>query len=247
MKIRAVIREKIWITILLLTCIIVAGASAGTILAAATSSTTLTPAQQQRLATIKSRGDEEIGRRLASLQNVFARINNAAKLTSSDKSYLIAEVNTEISGLTALRSALDAETTLSGARTDAQSIFKDYRVYALLFPKIWLVRVSNDQQVVESKLQALATKLQTRITTDQNAGKNVANLQSDLNDMTTQIKNAQSISLSIEQKVLPLQPSDYNTDHALLSGDNIQLKQAHTDNMTAYGDAKTIISALKSL
>ncbi len=209
--------------------------------------TSLTATQQQRLQTIISKGDQEITRRLTTLNTLMGKINAATRLTASDKAALSNEVNTTISGLTSLKTTLDAETTLTAARTDVQSIYTEYRVYALVAPKIGLIKVADDQQVVESKLAALAQKLQARITVLQQAGKDVSSLQASLNDMTGKTTAAQAISSQIQSKVINLQPTDYNSDHALLSGDRDQLKTAHDDNQAAYSDAKTIVASLKTM
>lgn len=227
----------------------VAGASLSTGIAhaAAANTNTASTTDQQHLQTIISKGDQEITRRLATLNTLDSKINAATKLSASDKAYLTAEVNGEITGLTTLKTKLDADTTLAAARADAQSIFNEYRVYALVAPKVSLVKVSDDQQVVEGKLTALIQKLQARINTAKSNGKDVTTIQNQLNDLTTQLNNASAISSAIEQKVLTLQPTDYDSNHAVLSGDSEQLKTAHSDNEAAYNDAKNIISELKNL
>lgn len=204
-------------------------------------------AQQQHLATIINKGDQEIARRLTSLNTVSGKISTTTKLSASDQSYLESEVQTTTSGLTALKTKLDADTTVSSAAMDAKSIYSNYRVYALLLPKVWLVKTADDQQIVEGKLTTLAQKLQTRINSDKTAGKDVTSLQNQLNNMTTQTNNAQAISSAMEAKVLTLQPTDFNSDHTNLSGDSAQLKTARTDNVTAFSDAKSIVSAIKNL
>lgn len=202
---------------------------------------------QQRLQTIISKGDQEITRRLATLSSLTSKISAATKLTTSDKTTLSGEVSSTTSGLTSLKTQLDGETTVSAARTDVQSIYNEYRVYALVAPKVNLVKVADDQQVVQGKLTALTQKLQSRITSDQQAGKDVSTLQTELNDMTSKTQAARTISANIENSVIALQPTDYNSNHALLSGDNTQLKTARNDDQAATTDAKNIVSALKSL
>lgn len=203
--------------------------------------------QTKQLQHIISRGNNEITRRLNTLNKLSSKINGNAKLSSGDKSNLSSEVSDEISGLTTLKSTLDGETTLAGAKTDAQSIIDGYRVYALIGPKVYLVKTADDQQVAESKLTTLAGKLQSDITADQNDGKNVASLQSELSDLTGKTQAAQAISSNIESMVVGLQPGDYNGDHTVLSGDRDQLKTAQTDIAGAVSDAKNIITALKNL
>lgn len=86
---------------------------------------------QVRIAAIISKGDQEITRRLAELNKLDGKINSTARLTTADKTTLTAQVNTEITGLTALKTKLDADTTITAAHTDAVSILTEYRVYAL--------------------------------------------------------------------------------------------------------------------
>lgn len=213
----------------------------------ASASAAASAGDQARVKLIITRGDSEIQRRLTTLQSLSSKISGATKLTAGDKSTLSSEVSDEISGLTSLKTKLDADTTVSDAKTDAQSIFNDYRVYALVVPKVNLIRTADDQQVAEGKLSTLAGKLQSRLNEAQSAGKNVTALMSGLNDMNTQIANAQAISSKIEAAVIGLQPSDYNSNHTVLSGDRDQLKTAQTDIKAAVNDATSIITGLKNL
>lgn len=201
----------------------------------------------QRLNLIKTRANSEIDRRLGRLHQLSGVITGASRLSSGDKTTLSNEVTAEINGLTSLKTQIQSDTDLDSARIDAQSIFSSYRVYAFVVPKVWLVRVADDQQAVEAKLNTFSGKLQTRINEAQGKGKDVGNLQNQLNDMIAQTQAAQDISSTVEPKVLPLQPTDYNNDHTILSGYRDQLKTAHNDNKTALADAKAIVQALKSL
>jgi len=210
-------------------------------------SSSVTANQQQRLQNIISKGNEEIDRRLTTLGTLTSKINAATKLTADDKAALSNEVSTTIQGLTGLKVQLDADTTLSAAHIDAKNIYTEYRVYALVAPKVSLIKVADDQQAIQANLTTLAQKLQSRITTEETSGKSIATLQNELNDMKSEIAAAHSISSSMEANVVNLQPSDYNSNHALLMGDSTQLQNAHSDDKTAYSDAKSIISTLKNM
>ena len=231
-------------TLLMLGSTVVLG---GVVNALATTTPTTKPTTQQTLQNIISKGDEEITRRLVTLGTLTSKINAATKLSASDKATLSSEVSNTITGLNTLKTQLDSETTLSAAKTDVSNIYSEYRVYALVAPKVGLIKVADDQQAVEAKLAAMAPKLQDRITADQKAGKDVTSLQADLTDMTTKTSAAQSISSNIESTVINLEPADYNSNHSILLGDNTQLKTAHSDNEAALTDAKNIVAGLKSL
>lgn len=214
-------------------------------LAASTNGTS--SADKARIQRIITRGNAEIDRRLATLKSLAGKVSGTTKLTASDQASLVSEVSDETTGLTNLRAKLDADTTVADAQTDAQSIITGYRVYALVVPKIGLVKTADDQQVAEAKFLALVPKLQSRIDTAKAAGKNVSSLQSGVNDMTTNLNNAQAISASVESSVVILQPSDINADHTILSGYRDKLKTAQTDIRTAVSDAKSTVNALKNL
>jgi chromosome segregation ATPase len=212
-----------------------------------TKTTTAAQKQSQDIQNIITKGDQEISRRLTTLGTLTGKINDSIKLTDSDRSILSNEVSTTTSGLSDLETTLNGDTTITTAHSDALSIYTEYRVYALVAPKVNLVKVADDQQAVEAKLTTLAQKLQTRITAEQQAGKDVTTLQSELNDMTSKISAAQAISSNVESSIINLQPSDYNANHDVLEGYNTQLKTAHEDDAAALADAKEIVSGLKSL
>jgi hypothetical protein len=204
-------------------------------------------ATETRIKLIINRGDAEMSRRLKTLNTLSSKISGATILTDADKNALTDQVRTEINGLLSLKTRLDDDTTLSDAKTDAQAIFQDYRVYALIVPKVVIARTADDQQILEDRLSQLAGKLQTRLDNAQAAGKNIADLQTKMDDMKKQIAAAQIISQTVEKSSVPLMPSDYNSDHKILGGLRDQLKTAHQDNITAYQDAQKIITALKKL
>ncbi|HSX28169.1 MAG TPA: hypothetical protein VLF60_01835 [Candidatus Saccharimonadales bacterium] len=217
--------------------------------AVATPPTSNTEAQKtaERLANIKTKGDAEITRRLTALNTLSGKITAAKKLTTTDKATLTAEVTAEVSGLTALKTKLDGETSIAAAAADAQSILTEYRVYALIMPKVALIKTADDQQAVQAKLTALAAKIQTRLTTAKNNGKDVAALQAKLTDMTAKTTAANNLSIAVEAKVITLKPTDYNNDHKILGGYRDQLKTAHSDDQAALADAKSIVASLKTL
>jgi hypothetical protein len=211
------------------------------------STTSQTASNQKTLAQVIAEGNADISMRLTTLSNLVGVVNSTTKLSSADRAYLLAEVNGELSGLSALKTKLDAETSVSAAKTDVANIFLQFRVYALVAPKVTLVKAADGQQTTEGDLTTLAAQLQTRINDEKNANVNVSQLQTWLNEMEADTTNAQNISSSIEQKVLPLQPSDYDANHAILSGDYNDLKQSSSDNQASYGYAKEIVTVLDSM
>jgi hypothetical protein len=226
---------------------IASAATASTNVSSTSTSTATKTAQTQRVQNIITKGNLEIERRLTTLTTLTSKIDASTHLSVSDKTTLTDEVGTTISGLTTLKTTLDADTTITSAHTNAESIYTEYRVYALVAPKVSIVKVADDQQVVQSKLTTLAGKLQTRIEAEPQSNSNVATLNSKILDMNNQVTAAGKISTTIESSVINLQPTDYNSNHDVLSGDAAQLKIAHTDDQNAYSDATSIVSILKMM
>ncbi len=202
---------------------------------------------QAKLQRIINRGNNEIERRISTLQHLTDKLSSAFKLSDSDTAALTNEVNGEIDSLKALKTKLDADNTVADAQNDVKTIITEYRVYVLIAPKVHLVKVAADQQAAETRLLALIPKLESRINDAKSAGKNVTSLESGLADMKARLAKAQPLSSDVESSVINLQPSDYNSDHTILSSYRDKLKTAQTDIQAAVSDAKSIVNALKNL
>lgn len=200
--------------------------------------------QAQHLATLKTRGDAEIARRLKNLNDASSKIAGLTTLTASDKSALTTQVQNEISGLTALKAKLDADTTLSAGRTDVQSIVTEYRVYLLMLPKVHLVAATDHLSNALNNLSLLSGNLQTAITAQKDKGKDVTAMQTSLTDMQAKTSAAGSILSGLADKLLALTPSDYNTNHTVLMQYRASLGTAQADLKAARADAASIIKAL---
>jgi len=203
--------------------------------------------QAAHLQVLKTHGDAEITRRLTSLNAAVTAVGKTTKLTASDKTTLTSQLQAEISGLTALKTKLDAETTLDGARADVQSIFDDYRVFALMLPKVRLIVVDDNFLAVGDAFNTLALNLGSKINTAKAAGKDVTSVQATLTDMEAKLGDAHTKYFGLADKIINLSPSDYNANHALLGTDRDALTAARADFKSARADATLIIAGLKSL
>ncbi|HEX7963906.1 MAG TPA: hypothetical protein VF466_04945 [Candidatus Saccharimonadales bacterium] len=212
-----------------------------------TSTNTDSSQSATRLNNIKTKGNAEIDRRLSTLNTLITVIAASAHLSKDNQTALSNQVSTEVEALGQLRIKLDAETTVAGAASDVSSMITEYRVYALIVPKVRLLKTADDQLVVEQKLSDLATKLNTRLSQTESSAEGVSALRTKLDQLNTSISDAKALTQSAESGVLPLQPSDYDTDHAILSRYRDQLGAAHLDNQDSYKLAKDIVTGLKQM
>lgn len=222
--------------------------SFSTAYASTTGSTTMTTkssksaAAADTVSNIITKGTTEINRRLTTLNTLGPEITASTKLSASDKTTLTNTVNSEISGLTTLKSTLAACTTIICAHTAAQSIFSDYRVYALIVPQVGLISTADHQQQVEANLSKIASQISSII-----SGSSDTTIQSDLTALNSDISTAQGLSSNVESSVIGLQPSDYNTSHKVLAQYEANLKTAATDNKNAISEVQAILQQIKSV
>jgi hypothetical protein len=200
---------------------------------------TVIAASSPTIAALKSKGDTEIARRIDNLDAASGKLSESKTVTDADKATLRKQIEDEVNGLTDLKEKLDAETTIAGARADVASIVTDYRVYALILPKVRMTASADRFAVVEDKLTALHDKLVTKAGTD-------ATLKSKLDDMSAKIAAAKTTSSSVVSQVIALQPTDYNQNHTVLVQYRASLKSAQQDLKAARDDAKFVIDSLKA-
>src|SRR5438067_399648 len=123
--------------------------------------------------------------RIADLNKAITSVDGTAFL-GADQSALMAGMQNDITGLKTLDTTIQADTAITAAKADAQRIFTDFRVYALVLPVTHLV-VATDAMtnVVIPKMTTVADALQLIITKT-----NAASEQPTLDDMKAQIAGA---------------------------------------------------------
>lgn len=202
--------------------------------------------QKQGIESIKNKATKEIDRRITSLNNLITRINNNQKLTADEKSSLSAQVQSEISGLTSLKSRIASGTDLATLRTDVKSITNEYRVYALIMPKTGIIYSADLILSHVTSLNNIYNKLQARIQTAQQNGKDVTSLQNSLNDMKTKLDDAQKQAETAKAAVLTLEPNGYPANKTQLLSSRADLKTAREDLVAAKKDANAILQGLRA-
>lgn len=210
--------------------------------ATATTSETSTTVPANVQAIIKA-GDAKIAARFKTLDALTAKIAATTKLSAANKAALTAEVASAKAGLTALKTKLDADTTLATAKADERLILTDYRVYMLVAPKVHILKVADNQLTKEASLTVFANLLKTKAATSSQA----STLVPQVDDMIAKIAAATKLTQNVEDKVLPLKPSDYNSNHALLVQYLKDLKTAQTTNVAAYQEGMAVAKALGQL
>jgi hypothetical protein len=142
------------------------GASAATALAAPAHST-LPTCTRTDVKCVIAFGDQRIDERTAALTKLNDKASEqvaAGHITSSQASAIQADVTSNQSGLTALKSKLDAETDATTARQDVKNIYTQFRIFAVVLPRDYHEIVLDIMTNVQAKLVGLEPKLQQAIT-----------------------------------------------------------------------------------
>ena len=127
------------------------------------STTSVSASVQTKITTAKSRADQEIARRINILTELNTNVQAMVKVSATEKTAIAAEVQTEITNLTNLKTKIDADTSITTLRTDIQSITKDYRIFMLVIPQGRIEVAADKIQTVVSDYTSFAAKLQARI------------------------------------------------------------------------------------
>ena len=196
-------------------------------------STTRQQRQQQRLDTrsmyLKTRGNSELTRRIAALNELITKINGFKKLSDTQKSTFVTNIQSQITSLTALQIKINNDTDVATLKTDVQSIITSYRIFALYLPQINIIAFADRLLFVSDQLTELSNKLQIRIQQSKTNGHDVISLTSTLTDMQTKISDAKIQAQNAISTVTPLTPDGY-------PGNKTTLQSAHTMITTALID-----------
>jgi hypothetical protein len=138
-------------------------ASVGAAFADTPKPTTASTRTAEDRADVISRVDHRIQIRLDELNKLVGRLNSDTRLSANDKNLLLGEDQAAITGLTALKAKVDAETTADAVRTDEGQI-ATFKVMEVLAPQNReLIAVDNLQSTV-AKLTTQIASAQTRVT-----------------------------------------------------------------------------------
>ena len=193
---------------------------------------------------LQARADQEISRRLESLQKLITRINEFKKLSASQKTSLTTQVQAQITSLTALQAKIKADTDPATVKTDVQSIIGSYRIYALFVPQIQLLGAADRLLTTSDEMSSHAAILGTKITEAQTKGQNVTDLQTLLSDMNTKIADAKTQGQNAINAVTPLTPDGYPGNKTTLQSAREMVVAGVKDLNMARQDARKIIVGL---
>jgi len=198
---------------------------------------------------LRAFGNCEIDRRFATLTTLSTKVSSSKVLTPSDAAALQSEIGATRSGLTDLKTTIDAETSIPALKADIVKIATEFRVYLLVAPQVHLTNAADGVLFAQTKFATVNTNLAARIAAAKAAGKDTTAAQADLDAMNASVASAVGLAGPLPAQLLALTPAQYNAGTAgpVLNSARASLLTARNDLKSAVADAKACRDALKAL
>lgn len=198
---------------------------------------------------IQTKASAAIDRRIQDLQSLQTRINAMKRISETTKTSIAANITTEISRLTVLRSKINSETG-DALKADAKTIGGSYRIYMMVIPQTRILAAADRAQAVADMMSELAVKLEARIVAAEATGAVMTNERAALADMKLKITDAKIQAKAASDLVSGLVPDEKDktkmaTNEKAIVAARSKLKIAHEDLKAAHVNAKSIIGEVK--
>lgn len=202
--------------------------------------------QAQHILAIQTRGNSDIKNRVTSLNALIKQIENAKKISATQKADLINQIQAEITSITALETQLKADNSLAQAKVDFQNIFAQHYVYAFYLPKIErIIAADAILQATSTFDSSVIPLLQGFINQVKTKGGDVTVMQSEISDLQTQITAATNLATTVVNNLLQIQSTQFKANSSVMKTSQQNLQNARADLEAARADSQNIILTLK--
>lgn len=192
----------------------------------------------ENLVDLQHGANVRIQARLDILNRLQSRVEGDKKLSSGQQSALVAEVQSAVSGLTSLKSKIDSDTTATQALQDIKQI-GTYKAYEVIAPQVREEASIDNLQALSAQLSAKVPQWQTDINNLQSQGKNVSQLQSQLNDISSRLNTVNGLLANDASEVAAVNTSSTNA--------STTFKQVRTDLSTVHSNVQAMRTDLRSM
>jgi hypothetical protein len=191
--------------------------------------------------------DAAVAKRLTSLGTVKKNLDATPAVAGPNRAALDSQIDAAVTGLTALKATIDADAALPKLRTDCRRVVSDYYVYALVVPRVELVRAAGRVQAAAGTLKHLAGLLQARVDAAKARNKDVASAQGYVTDLGLKADAATKAVAGVPAAVLPLDAAGFPANRPVLAGARISVESARGALKGALAAAGSAIGAINAL
>jgi hypothetical protein len=197
--------------------------------------------------TVKARALEAIDKRLATIADLQAAIDRSETVDPDHAGRLKGELQSSESGLEALARKIAHAEDLATLRELVPQIFEDYRIYAVVAPKVHLVLTADAASAVAERLGEAAGWLGDVLDRLAENGFDVEEAEELLVEMERLVASGGEGAAAVPDMVIGLKPSDYPDSTEVLRSAHGELKSAGSDLRSAGQAAHEIARIIKSV
>ena len=203
-----------------------------------------TQTEANSLENLRERANREIARRINFLTELSQKIDKIKKLSDADKTSLKSQIQTQIDNLNVLKTKINADSDLTTLREDVKSILNGYYIFAYFRVKVSLYVAAGRLSTTADMLNAVYTKLQTRINEAGAQGEDVTELNALLSDMLAKITDAKTQYDATIVLLNTLDAQDFPQNKSSFTQARSKIRLGAADLRTAYQDAVRIRQGL---
>ena len=196
---------------------------------------------------VKARALEATDKRLATIDDLQAAIDRSQTVEPDHAGRLKGELQSSQSGLEALARKIDDADDLTTLRDLVPQIFENYRIYAVVAPKVHLVLAGDAGTAVAARLDEAADRLGEALDRLEESGVDVSDAEALLAEMQRLVASGGDAAASVPDVVIGLKPSDYPESTEVLRSAHEVMKSARSDLRTAGESAHEIVRFIKSV
>ena len=190
---------------------------------------------------IRARALEAIEKRLTTIDELEVAIARSETIHPGHAGQLQGELRGSAAGLESLAGKIRAADDFDTLRALVPKIFEDYRIYAIVAPKVHLVLASDAAGAVADRLTAAGSSLGDVLDRLEAHGLDMAEARVLLAEMQRLTLSGGDWAASVPPMVLGLTPADYPGSNETLREAQAVAKSAGTDLRSAGNNAHEIV------
>jgi hypothetical protein len=196
---------------------------------------------------IKARALEAIEKRLTTIDDLEAAINRSENIDPDHAEQLLGELRASAAGLESLAGDIRAAEDLETLRVLIPQIFEDYRIYAVVAPKVHLVVAADAAGAIADRLAEATDSLGAVLDRLEEHGVDIADAEALLTEMERLVASGSESAATVPGMVLGLTPADYPGSTEILRAAQAELQSAGADLRSAGENAHEIVRFIKSV
>jgi len=196
---------------------------------------------------LKARALEAIDERLVTIDELEAAIDRSDTVHPGHAGQLNGELRGSAAGLESLAGKIGDADDVETLRALIPKIFEDYRIYAVVAPKVHLVLAADAAGAFAERLQAATESLGDVLNRLEEYGIDVTDAEALLTEMERLVATGTESATAVPGMVLGLTPADYPESTDILRSAQAELQSAGADLRAARENAHVIVRFIRSV